>query len=458
MSVTLLEKFDLKMEELLNGLNHSYDGILLSDKRGRIFFANKAVERISGISLNKIIGKTSAELMDEGIIVSQSSTGLQRKYPLTITQKLNTGVEVFITSKPVLNEKGERVCFICNYRELKSLNDLYKAHLKHEDADYHELQELRTRLLQTDDWIGESQQMKNIKEKVFKVARTEASVLIMGESGVGKEIVAKTIHKLSNRAPYPFVQINCGAIPENLLEAELFGYEKGAFTGAGSKKMGLLEVANNGTVLLDEIGEMPLHLQVKLLRVIQTKEITRVGGTIPVKLNIRFLSATNRDLEQMIEENRFREDLYYRLNVVPIVIPPLRERKEDILPLARYFLQRFVKKYDVRKELSMATCQLLEQFEWPGNVRQLENIIERTVIMTEEEWIHPDSLPFELSKRGSRSSFQTIIPLKQVVEETEKDMILLALRTYKSIREAARYLEIDHTTLIRKMKKWNISK
>lgn len=440
---------------LLQAVEQSYDGFLLADPSGRIFYANQAVETISGVSNDEIVGRTSKEMEEVGIIISQSMKVL-KKDPLTISQKLCTGAEIFITSKPVFDESGELICYISNYRELSSLNELHKEHHNLLNINYSELQQLRAQLLKTEDWIGNSFKTKALKEKVSKVAKTEAILLIVGESGVGKEVISKTIHKISDRNNAPYIQINCGAIPESLMEAELFGYEKGAFTGAVTAKPGLLEVANGGTVLLDEIGEMPLHLQVKLLRVIQTKEITRVGGTKTKKLDVRFLAATNRDLKQLAEQGKFREDLYYRLNVIPIKIPPLRERIEDIHPLSQHFLNKYNVKYSVNKRISEEALRVLCEYSWPGNVRQLENTLEQLVILSETEEVRRNDLPKEMIKGNTPEMEGEIIPLKQLRENTEMKMIKLALNRYKSIREAAKHLEVDHSTLVKKIKKLGI--
>jgi PAS domain S-box-containing protein len=447
----------ISLEFLLHCLNNSYDGILLSDLSGRIFYANEAVARISGTPLDEIVGLTPKEMEENGTIVSQSTKILQND-PLTMSQKLRNGKEVFITSKPVLNEYGITICYLANYRDLSNLNELHKQHYLKLNIDYSELQELRTRFIQTDDWIVNSHIMKKTKEKVLKVSMTEATVLIIGESGVGKEVIAKTIHRMSNRAKFPYIQINCGAIPESLMEAELFGYEKGAFTGANQKKLGLLEVANQGTILLDEIGELALHLQVKLLRVIQTSEITRVGGTKPIKLNVRFLSATNRDLKQMVESGQFREDLFYRLNVIPIEIPPLRQRRDDIIPLAYYFLKKINKKYDSIKSFSSEFSQILEEYDWPGNVRQLENLIERLVIMAEGAIIGVENLPREMyAIPKSKTTKREVTRIKEAVQSLERELIEIALSQNSSIREAAKELGINHSTLIRKIRKLGLT-
>jgi transcriptional regulator with PAS, ATPase and Fis domain len=444
--------YRLNHTNLIETIEQMYEGFLLSTIEGRVFYANQAVEDISGIPLKDIIGKTPKEMEKAGIIVKQS-TKVKSKTPITMIQKLKNGKEIFITSRPVYDENGSIICFAANYHHLQQLNYLNKLHDHSGKTDHKEV--VPPNRIQTENWIGESYYTYQLKEKVSKVANTEAIVLIQGDSGVGKEVVAKNIHKLSQRKDKPYIQINCGAIPEGLIEAELFGYEKGAFTGANSDKEGLFEAANGGTVLLDEIGEMPLHLQVRLLRVIQTKKITRVGGTKERPLNVRFIAATNKNLQESVNQGEFREDLYYRLNVIPIFIPPLKDRKEDILPLCEYFLDKFNKKYHTDKVLTPETLQLFQEFDWPGNVRQLENIIERLVVITEVETISPIYLPAEYKQRHPQV-IEGIKPLKEAREQAEMKMIQLAIHKYGSIRKAAKHLQVDHSTIVRKMKKYQI--
>ena len=454
----VLKQMDFK--KMIYYLDYAYQGLLLSDREGRVLYANRALERISGFPLSEIIGLTTKEMEEKGILIHNSLKEL-KKNPLTIAQKLKTGKEVFITSRPILDRNGHIIFYIANYHDLNEINELRQEHQRHKDIDYSELQELRTRFLETDQFISRNYKMKQILEKTIKVAKTEAMVLIRGESGTGKEVVAKTIHKMSDRADKPFIQINCAAIPESLIEAELFGYEKGAFTGANRSKVGLLEMANEGSVLLDEIGDLPLHLQVKLLRVIQTKEFYAVGGNRPKVVDIRFLAATHRDLEGMVKEGEFREDLFYRLNVIPIDIPPLRERKEDIIPFVCHFLDKFNDKYGCRKKFDVMTCRAMENYSWPGNVRQLENFVERMVIMAEGDIIETTLFPEEMRPEREIARKQVsmewgTISLREAKERLEKEMIMNALQQYKSIREAARQLEIHHSNLVRKIKKYKI--
>lgn len=443
----------------------SYDGIILSDENGRIFKANKSMERVSGgIKVSEIIGKTAKELEEEGIIVSQSKKVLG-KNPYVIRQNIKTGVELLVTSTKAYDDDGNFMFYVANIRDITELNRL-KQEMEEarglKDRYYQELQQLREQMLLPDHFVFKSEKMKHVYERVLKVAKTDTNVLLTGPSGVGKEVVAKIIHKTSKRKDGPFIQINCGAIPETLLESELFGYDKGAFTGASRQgKLGLLEMGNNGSVLLDEIGDLPLSLQVKLLRVIQEQLIYRVGSTTPIKLNVRIIAATNRDLESMVKEGTFREDLYYRLNVIPIRIPPLRERKEDILPLALHFLKRYNKKHGTNKILSPGVCNVLEAYDWPGNVRELENLIERMIVIADEKTLTVEHLPGHIKKRAGEKtavfSVPSVMTLKEAREKAEREAIMQALQRFGSARKAAKALGVNHSTITRKIQQYNIT-
>lgn len=430
--------------DMMKLIDQMYQGFLISDLDGRIIYANHAVEKISGFSLDKIIGKTPEEMQQDGII-SEQTVRVRSQEPITMVHKLSNGKEIFITSKPIYDDDGKIICFVVNYMDLTTLNNLKASHIDRKESS----ESRKNSLPEMKSWIGESFHTHQLKERIAKIAKTEAIVLITGESGVGKEVVANHIHKLSHRKDQPYIQINCGAIPKDLIEAELFGYEQGAFTGATNSKAGLFEIANGGTVLLDEIGEMPLDLQVKLLRVIQTNKITRVGGTKEIKLNIRFIAATNKNLLESVKQGKFREDLFYRLNVIPLEVLPLRKRREDILPLCNYFLEYYNKKYAKNKAFTPEIMQLFQDYNWPGNVRQLKNIVERLVIISEENNISPKYLPNEF--KAKEVIDLEIKPLKEVREEAEKYMIELAMRKYGSTRKAAKHLQVSHSTIVRKM-------
>jgi len=316
--------------------------------------------------------------------------------------------------------------------------------------------------------LGTSDEIQRVRDTIQKVADTDSTILVLGESGTGKELVARALHYGSQRASRPFVPINCGAIPEDLLESELFGYEKGAFTGAVATKIGRFEAAHNGTVLLDEIGDMSPSLQVKILRVLQEKEFERIGGRSSIKVNIRVVAATNQDLELAVEEKRFRGDLYYRLNVIPIHLPPLRKRKEDISLLLDHFVEKISeRKKKTIKGVSPEALRLLEAYDWPGNIRELENIVERLVVLKEDgTQITPKDLPDKIRGHapvGPGVAVAAALPSSGIdfnaaVDNFEKDLILNALTMVNGVKKkAAEYLNINRTTLIEKMKRKGIA-
>ncbi|WP_330656204.1 sigma-54-dependent transcriptional regulator [Alkaliphilus flagellatus] len=308
--------------------------------------------------------------------------------------------------------------------------------------------------------IGESLKMKEVLKVVERVANTNATILVLGESGTGKEVIANAIHYNSDRRDKPYVKVNCGAIPENLIESELFGYEKGAFTGATARKIGKFERARGGTIFLDEVGELDLAMQVKLLRVLQEKEFERVGGNEVVKIDIRVIAATNRDLLNMVQEGSFREDLYYRLNVIPMQIPPLRDRKEDIPLLIEYFLDRYGKDIG-RKNMSInrEAQEKLIAYKWNGNIRELENVVERMAILSQDNIIKVENLPREIVYSEIVEE-EFLLPQKGIcIEGLERSLILQALeRTEYNQTKAAKLLGMSRHTLLYRMEKYKIEK
>jgi DNA-binding NtrC family response regulator len=311
--------------------------------------------------------------------------------------------------------------------------------------------------------VGASEPIQQVMEFVHKVADSDSTVMIQGESGTGKELVARMLHFNSLRKDRPLVPVNCGAIPENLLESELFGHEKGAFTGATHSRMGRFELANGGTIFLDEIGEMSLPLQVKILRVLQEREFERVGGNRTIHVDVRIIAATNQDLETLVEERRFRKDLFYRLNVIPIVIPPLRERRSDIPLLIDHFLTRFNhSKHTTVSGLASDALQMLTEYDWPGNIRELENMIERLVVLKKHGVLSVRDLPEKICRRspGPELKEQFIrfsedgINLSREVEQYEKHLIMEALRKANGVTSrAAQLLHLNRTTLVEKLKR-----
>lgn len=313
--------------------------------------------------------------------------------------------------------------------------------------------------------VSHSPAMKKILKEVMQIAKSNANVLIHGESGTGKEVIAHAIHYNSLRAQKPFIKVNCAAVPETLIESEFFGHEKGSFTGADGRRLGRFELAHQGTLLLDEITEVPLTLQPKLLRAIQEQEFERVGGSKPIKVNVRIISTTNRDIQMAIEEKALREDLYYRLNVIPIQLPPLRERKEDIIPLARYFLHKFCRENHIElKQLSKSAEERLIDYEWPGNVRELSNIIERAVVIEPSSEIKAEALSLNQTRsasalpKGSPSGKKTItVPIGVTLEELEKQLIIETLHANDMNRtKTAAMLDISIRTLRNKLQEYHV--
>lgn len=394
--VTELETYKSINKELDAIIESSYDGLYITDGQANTLRVNKAYERISGLRREDLIGCNMKELVEKGFInQSVSLEVLKRREPVTIMQEIssqNTKKKVIVTGNPIFDEgKNEIILVVTNVRDITELEEL-REELEHRrdlsERYLSELTELRLDLFPKDDIIARSEKMKNIIRVAVKVAQVDTSILITGESGVGKGKLAKLIHQTSKRQDNPFIKINCGAIPETLIESELFGYEKGAFTGARTEgKAGLFEIAHNGTIFLDEIGEVPLHLQVKLLGILEDKQLIRVGGTKSKKVDVRVITASNSDLKKLVEEKRFRNDLFFRLEVIPLHIPPLRERKEDILPLIQLFLNRFNSSYGIKKKISADAIDCLLNYYYPGNIRELENIVERLVVVGQDELI-----------------------------------------------------------------------
>ncbi|MBZ5510288.1 MAG: sigma-54 dependent transcriptional regulator [Acidobacteriia bacterium] len=311
-----------------------------------------------------------------------------------------------------------------------------------------------------DNMVAQSRKMRNVLEIAGQVARRDSTVLLSGESGTGKELLAKALHQNSLRAGKPFITVNCGALPETLAESELFGHRKGSFTGATADKAGKFETANEGTVFLDEVGDLPLTLQVKLLRVIQEREIDKIGNPRPIKVNVRIVAASNRNLKNLVEDGQFRDDLYYRLSVVTIDIPPLRERREDIPLLVQHFLQKFRSRYDLPAvTASDEAMEKFSQYGWPGNVRELENVIERLVVLGKTDVIREEDLPPEMRRSESRiASIGLKLPDDGIdLEGVERELLLRALEKYAWNRtQAAKYLNISRKTLIYRMEKFGL--
>ncbi len=442
-------------------INSSYDGIFITDGEGKVLRFNKAYERITGIELKEAVGKNMHDLVEAGLY-DQSVTVLviKTKKTETINQIIQrTNKTVLVTGNPIFDEQGRLFRVVTNVRDvtdLVHLQDQLSASKEQSRRYKAELEHLRSIHTKHADIIYRSQAMARVIELAAKVADVDSNVLITGESGTGKELIAKLIYNAGKGPKRPFIKINCGAIPEQLLESELFGYEGGAFTGAKKEgKPGMFELANSGTLFLDEIGDLPSILQVKLLRAIQEKEIMRVGGIKPIKVNVRIITATHRDLLSMVKAKQFREDLYYRLMVVPIWIPPLRERREDIPLLVMHFLDKFNAKFNLKKHVSPNVMDRFVKYCWPGNVREMQNVIERMVVTSVEDELKEQFLPDSIYKKTMYIPNKTA-KLKEAMDETEAYLINQAHIKYGSWQRAAMELGVDRTTIFRKAAKYGL--
>lgn len=454
----LLKKLASNQEAIFES---SYDGIFISDGHGVVMRLNEAYERITGIKASQVVGRNMADLVDDYYDQSVTLLVLHKRQRVTINQLVKpTHKHVLATGNPIFDEAGEISLIVVNVRDVIELTNLQRALQKTraETLRYQtELTHLRSLQLRSSNIIYRSKAMEAVLELAVKVATVNSTVLISGESGTGKELVAKFIHRQGKGLDRPFIQVNCGAIPETLLESELFGYERGAFTGARKEgKPGLFELAHNGTLFLDEIGEMPMSLQVKLLRVIQEKTVTRLGGTSPQQIDVRIIAATNRNLAAMVKDGAFREDLYYRLMVVPIKVPPLRERREDIPLLVMHFVKKFNEQFGYNKRISPQIIERLMDYSWPGNVRELENMMERITVTSTGDDLTVYVLPVSIVSPGMVTN--SPVQLKEAVAFTEKVLLTQAWRKYGTWQKAAQALGVDRTTAFRKAVKYGLVK
>ena len=452
--VTELENLNRELDSIID---NSYDGIYITDNEGITLKTNPAIERLTGIPKEYYIGKNVDRLVNRGILKdSVTKKVLKQRKTVSVVQDNFEGKETLITGSPIFNKKGGIEKVITNIRDLSELNKLISElnNVQKKNAEYAKELEL-LKGYSNSGIIIESEVMKELYETASRIANFDATVLILGETGVGKDVLARFIYSKSKRATNgDFIKINCGAIPQELIESELFGYEGGAFTGANRNgKPGMFELADDGVLFLDEVGELPLKTQVKLLQVIQDNTIQRIGATKHKKVNVRIIAATNRNLLQMVSNHEFREDLFYRLHVIPLSIPPLRERRDDILPLLQFFLNRTNIKYNLDKYLKGDLKNSLYELNWKGNVREMANLIERMVLTTSERAISHVHLPAEYHKESSTPQAQS---LKEAVENTERSVLEDAYLKYKSTYEISRILNTSQPTIVRKLKKYQI--
>jgi PAS domain S-box-containing protein len=457
---------------LRNLLDNLYDGITITDSQGVTIWYNKSFLRISGLTPNQMNNYTAFELVEMGLLKNAAAIdAIEQQKIITTIVKYPTGVEALLTSTPIFDTEKKLKFVINNVRDITELNKL-KRDLEETAAlttSFRQtLQEVQLKNADGGSIIYQSPEMEKIVSLANKFSTVDTPILILGESGVGKDVLANYIHYVSNRNDEgPFVKVNCGAIPEQLLESELFGYTSGAFTGANRQgKAGLFEIANNGTIFLDEIGDMPYSLQVKLLGVLQDMKIQRVGSTTSIPINVRVITATNANLQEMIKEKRFREDLFFRINVLSLNIPPLRERSEDIFVLLMHFLKYFNNKHNMKKTFSPTLMNLLLKYRWTGNIRELKNLVERLVVISDNYVIDDSLLPFQVVSNNNEgmvdqineNDFQntTGSSLKELLDEHERKVLSYYISKYKPLKKCADILGIDLTTLFRKKKRFGL--
>ncbi|SDO54006.1 sigma 54-interacting transcriptional regulator [Desulforhopalus singaporensis] len=448
--------------------NNSSESLWVCDGQGVVISVNKASEKLHGLPEEDAIGRYVGDLVDEGFI-DQSVTGkvLKTGEQTTIIQKVNrTGKQLLVTGTPVFDDDGKITMVIINERDLTRLNELQRElqQAKEETDRFKvELSELHLQDLAKEEIIAYSRQMQDILLVCRKLANMAISnILILGESGTGKSMLAKYLHTSSSKRKGPFVKINCAALPESLLEAELFGYEKGAFTGARDQgKIGLFELANDGTIFLDEIGELPISLQAKLLHCLEEKEIMHLGGLEPISINCTVIAATNVDLAGRVRERKFRKDLFFRLNTFPITIPPLRERSEDILELSLYFLNKYNEKYNANRQLTSEELDKIQAYPFPGNVRELKNILKKMIVLADNSLLSAvsegEAVYAATDKRVKTPGPVVEQSLKKSLAEYEKSILEHALNTYTTTRTLAKHLEISQSQVVRKLSEHDLS-
>lgn len=445
-------------EELNVCLESSHDGIMVSDGMGNVIRLNAALEKLIGVKRRDILGRNVADLVQEGVYESSAILQVIETGKTATVVIDHNGRQLLITGSPVYNANSAMTAVVANIRDMSELNDLrQKLEQQQMIAEKYskELAHIARQQSAQTSFVACSREMKTILATIHSISEVDSTVLISGESGTGKEMVVNEIYASSMRSYRPIIKVNCGAIPPALFESELFGYEDGAFTGARRKgKPGFFELAHMGTLFLDEVGELPLEMQVKLLRVLQEGEIIRIGGSKPISVDVRIIAATNRDLWEMTEEGTFRQDLYYRLNVINIEVPPLRQRRDDIIPLVMHMLERFNQKYGKHKEIPIELGKVLRELPWRGNVRELENLIENLVVLCPEDVLTPEHLPVRY-QRGQNPASQVeirgILPMKDMVRRAERQLIANAQAQYSSMQEVAKALGVDVSTISRKL-------
>lgn len=460
---------DMLQEELNKIIETSNNNILITDQDGIILYSNPKLWEIYGMKSDSYIGTSVYQLESEGLLApSINAIVLKEKKAKRIMQETKTGHVVMSTGYPIFNKEGHLVRVISygqDQTEILQLQDQFEQLQRKVKGYQTEVEDLREKELDYHYLIARSNETKHILKTIHNVSKTDATILLLGPSGVGKSTFARAVHDQSNRKKEPFIEVNCSTIPESLFESEIFGYEPGSFTGANKQgRQGLIEQADSGTLFLDEIGELPLAMQAKLLKVLQEKKIKRIGGKKENHINFRLVVATNQDLKEMVSQGKFRLDLFYRLNVIPIQIPALHERKEDIPLLIQHYLQKTNDKYQKFKKIHPSTYEVLTHYHWPGNIRELENLIERLILTIEEPIIFPEHLPQSITGQVETPEDSTFLAieqeceenfdLKKTMEKVERQLIAKAWTKCKTTYEMAEHLGISQPTVIYKLKKY----
>jgi len=446
-------------EDLVALIDLSDELVTITNEYGEIIRASASAKALMGITKESLKGKSVYSLQNDGVLSSSSTIQvLNTKRKCEITQLTHSGNRLLVRGFPILDKRGDLKKVINLSKDITEKKILEKSLLEKEKIVNDYSQKLKEYTRKFQNIAGYSKSMQETYEMANNVASKDVTILLLGETGVGKSFLAHEMQKWSTRREKPFIKVSCGSIPDNLIETELFGYSKGAFTGADTKgKKGFFLAANGGTIFLDEIGEIPLNLQVKLLEVLQEKEITPVGSTTPLKVDVRIIAATNKNLKKMVQKGLFRSDLYYRLNIVPITVPPLRERKLDIPYLSKHYLDRFNKKYNLKKEISDEVIRLFMESNWEGNIRELRNIIERIVVTSSSNKIDVEHLNavanFEKSKKKSIIEDKS---LKNLLDSYEKEILLETWESANTLEDVSQKLSIDISTVSRKFKKHGI--
>ena len=452
--------------ELDTIIDSSSDGLWICDADANVIRINPASERINNIRAQDVVGHNMHDLLSERVFDRSATLEVIRTRAVVNMLQQRQGRTLITTGTPVFDAADHIIRVVVSERDITEIDKMQRELEEQEtikDQFRHQMLEMQQEQLKSRQVIARSPCMVKALQQALRVSTVESTILILGESGVGKGLFADLIHKNSRRADKPLIKINCGAIPESLIESELFGYEKGAFTGAQSGgKPGYFELADGGILFLDEIAELPLPSQVKLLRFLEDSRITRLGETKGRTVDVRILAATHRNLEEMVAQGKFRLDLFYRLKVIPIFVPAVRERKECILPLINHYVAQFAGRNALKKRISRAAFDALLDYSYPGNVRELMNICERIVVMSETELVDIQDLPGEIvakgvDPQGGAAHWPEGMSLQQVLDNTEKALLAQSLQRYGNQSRIAEALGVNQSTIARKLKKHGLA-